>query len=167
MTKTLGLAALVGAMFLAGAAFAADAQRGSMTNLPLPRFVSMKAATANVRRGPSLGHRIDWVYRRHDLPLKVVAEHGHWRRVEDRDGQGGWVHYALLSGVRTALVEGDEVPFRSKPDPHAPVVAVARKGVIARIDECSRDWCRLKKDGYRGWVEKTSLWGVGPEEIID
>ncbi|HCT32088.1 MAG TPA: aspartyl-trna synthetase, partial [Sulfitobacter sp.] len=74
---------------------------GQVTNLPVPRFVSMKASEGNVRRGPSLTHRIDWVFKHRDLPLRITAEHGHWRRVEDRDGMGGWVHYSLLSGTRT------------------------------------------------------------------
>ena len=78
---------------------------GPITNLPLPRFVSLKASEGNVRRGPSLTHRIDWVFQRRDMPLKVTAEHGHWRRVEDRDGMGGWIHYSLLSGTRTVVVE--------------------------------------------------------------
>lgn len=65
---------------------------GSVTNLPLPRFVSMKAVEGNVRRGPSLAHRIDWVFTRRDMPLEIVAEYGHWRRVQDRDGLGGWIH---------------------------------------------------------------------------
>ena len=39
-------------------------EKGAVTNLPLPRFVSLKASKANARRGPSLSHRIDWVYKR-------------------------------------------------------------------------------------------------------
>ena len=58
---------------------------GPVTNLPLPRYVSLKAAEGNVRRGPSLSHRIDWVFTRRDMPLRITAGHGHWRRVEDRD----------------------------------------------------------------------------------
>ena len=30
-------------------------QKGKITNLPVPRFVSLKAAEGNVRRGPSSG----------------------------------------------------------------------------------------------------------------
>ncbi|CAN0603746.1 unnamed protein product, partial [Ectocarpus sp. 12 AP-2014] len=36
--------------------------RGKVTNLPIPRFVSLKAEEGNARRGPSLSHRIDWVF---------------------------------------------------------------------------------------------------------
>ncbi len=167
MTLRAFFLGLIGAVLLAGGAHAADTVRGPVTNLPMPRYVSLKTAKANVRRGPSLGHRIDWVYRREALPLRIVAEHGHWRRVEDPDGQGGWVHYALLSGVRTALVETEETELHLKPVAETPVMAVAQHGVVARIEECGPRWCRLSKDGYRGWAEKSALWGVGPDEIID
>ena len=49
--------------------------RGPVTNLPLPRFVSMRAAEANVRRGPSLTHRIDWVFKRRDMPVEIGPSH--------------------------------------------------------------------------------------------
>lgn len=160
--------ALLGAG-LPGGARAADGQevRGPVTNLPLPRFVSLKASEGNARRGPGLGHRIDWVFRHPDMPLQVTAEFGHWRRVEDRDGAGGWVHYTLLSGVRTVIVEEDMVELRMKPDAGAPVMAQAEAGVIARLGECVRDWCRISAGGQRGWVRKTALWGVEAQEIRD
>ncbi len=139
--------------------------RGSVTNLPLPRFVSLKASEANVRRGPSLEHRIDWVFRHRDMPLRVTAEFGHWRRVEDNEGQGGWIYYTLLSGVRTVLVETDGTALRAGPDVAAPVVAEAEMGVIGRLGECRQEWCRVSAGGERGWVAKAALWGVGAAEI--
>ncbi|MEM9551939.1 MAG: SH3 domain-containing protein [Pseudomonadota bacterium] len=141
--------------------------RGAVTNLPLPRFVSMKASEGNVRRGPSLSHRIDWVFKRRDMPLQITAEHGHWRRVEDRDGAGGWVHYALLSGVRTVIVEQDMVVLYYRPDQSSPEVAAVEAGVVARLGTCKPDWCRITAGGYRGWVPKTAVWGVAPSEIRD
>ena len=139
--------------------------RGPVTNLPLPRFVSMKASEANVRRGPSLTHRIDWVFKRRDMPLQITGEYGNWRKVQDRDGAGGWVHYALLSGVRTVLVEQDMIPIHARPDPNSPVNAHFEEGVIARLGSCTVEWCRISAGGYKGWTLKTNLWGVGPDEI--
>lgn len=141
------------------------ADRGPVTNLPMPRFVSMKANEGNVRRGPSLTHRIDWVFKRRDMPLQVTAEHGHWRRVQDRDGAGGWVHYALISGVRTVIVEKDMLTVHARPEPTAPVNAAFELGVVARLGSCSYDWCRISAGGYRGWVQKDDLWGVMPDEL--
>ena len=140
---------------------------GPVTNLPLPRYVSMKAAEGNVRRGPSLTHRIDWVFKRRDMPLRITAEHGHWRRVEDRDGMGGWVHYSLLSGVRTVLIEHELLDLHVRPDPRAPVAARFQNGVVARLGDCGAEWCELKKNGHRGWAPKSRLWGVEPREIRD
>ncbi len=138
---------------------------GPITHLPLPRFVSMKARESNVRRGPSLTHRIAWIFKRQDMPLQIVAEHGHWRRVRDKDGMGGWVHYSLLSGSRTVLIENDAVELRMRPDDKAAVVAKLNSGVIARLGDCNQQWCRLRVASHRGWTRKTGLWGVAPDEI--
>lgn len=144
-----------------------QSDRGPVTNLPLPRFVSLKASEANVRRGPSLSHRVDWIFTRRDMPLQVVAEYGHWRRVIDRDGMGGWVHYTLLSGNRTVIVDRDLLTLRSRPEPDAPELARLELGVIADLGDCDPDWCRLSAGGYRGWAPKSALWGVTPGEIRD
>lgn len=141
--------------------------RGPVTNLPIPRYVSLKSAEGNVRRGPSLSHRIDWVYTRRALPLQVTAEFGHWRRVRDRDGAGGWMHYSLLSGVRTVLVEENMVSLRLQPSENAIAVARAEAGVVARLGRCTIDWCRITAGRERGWVPKSALWGVDPDEVRD
>ena len=162
--KALGL---IAALMLAPVAALSQDVRGSVTNLPLPRFVSMKASEGNVRRGPSLSHRIDWVYVRRDMPLEITAEFGHWRRVRDRDGAGGWVHYSLLSGVRTVIVEKDMLDLYAKPDERTQVTARLALGVIAKLDECTPTWCRVEAGGYDGWAPKATLWGVKPDEIRD
>ena len=142
-------------------------KRGPVTNLPLPRFVSMKAAESNVRRGPSLTHRVDWVFKRRGMPLEITAEYGHWRRVRDRDGAGGWIHYALISGTRTVLIEEDMTRVFARPDPRSTVTAAFELGVVARLGDCTVDWCQISAGGYKGWAPKAKLWGVNPDEIRD
>lgn len=140
---------------------------GPMTNLPLPRYVSLKAADGNVRRGPSLSHRIDWVFTRREMPLRITAEYENWRRVEDSDGLGGWIHYSLLSGHRTVLVEQDMLTLRTRPNAQAPVAAALEAGVIAELGKCDPEWCRITAAGYKGWAPKASLWGVEMDELRD
>ncbi|MHC9236275.1 SH3 domain-containing protein [Pseudooceanicola sp. 502str34] len=142
-------------------------ERGPVTNLPMPRYVSMKASKGNARRGPSRTHKIDWVYVRKDQPLEITAEFGHWRRVRDHEGLGGWVHYSLLSGVRTVLVEADEIPLHSRANDGAPLVAKLQRGVVAKLGDCSLEWCRLSVSGYKGWAHKDGLWGVDADEVRD
>ncbi|SFR00001.1 SH3-like domain-containing protein [Poseidonocella sedimentorum] len=165
---TFGRAALVLLVFALGLGLAragAEDIRGPVTNLPLPRFVSIKAAEANVRRGPSLTHRIDWVFKRRNLPVEITAEHGHWRRVRDRDGAGGWVHYALLSGVRYVIVTSEMLDLLAKPEEDARVMARLEGGVVAQLGACEPFWCRIEAGGFKGWAPKSALWGVKADEI--
>lgn len=140
---------------------------GPVTHLPLPRFVSLKTNEGNARRGPGLTHRIDWVFTRAGMPLRITAEHEHWRRIEDQDGMGGWVHYSLLSGARSVLITEDMAELRESADPRAAVVAQAEMGVIGKVLRCTEDWCRISADGEKGWLPKTALWGVLPGEVIE
>lgn len=144
-----------------------DPNRGAVTNLPIPRYVSLKGNVGNARRGPGLTHRIDWVFTHGGMPLRITAEHENWRRVEDAEGMGGWVHYALLSGVRTVLVTAPLADFRRSPDTRADILFQAETGVIGRISECEPDWCRVSVQGEKGWVSKTQIWGSDPGEIVE
>ena len=158
------LAFLIGAVMVTQAI---AAERGPVTDLPLPRYVSLKAVEGNARRGPGMDYRVDWVFRHRSMPLRVTAEHGHWRRVEGSDGVGGWMHYALLSGVRTVRVEEEMTPLYMQADTRAPLVAYLEKGAIARLMQCSETWCRLNAQGTRGWARRAALWGVDAHEIVD
>ena len=97
--------------------------------------------------------------------MLFVAIHG--ARIQDRDGAGGWVHYALLSGVRTALVEVEMLDLHIRPDATTPVAAQLALGVVAEVRECQLDWCELSAGGYKGWARKGAYWGVQPEEIFE
>lgn len=144
-----------------------DPDRGPVTNLPLPRYVSLKGSEGNARRGPSLSHRIDWVFRHAGMPLRVTAEYGHWRRVEDSDGAGGWVHYSLLSGVRTAIIQQDMTELHARPEPDSAVTARAEQGAVVKLGSCKPDWCQVTGGGASGWVAKPALWGVDAGEVRD
>ncbi len=166
LIKKISLWGLVSLWIIqASTAFAQEV--GPVTGFPMPRYVSIKASEAYARRGPSRSHRIDWVFQRRNMPVQVVAEHEHWRRVIDRDGAGGWMHYSLLSGVRTAIVEVDMLELHQRPDLDSPVTAQAELGVVAFLNECNGAWCRLDVGGHRGWVPVETLWGVAPGEVIE
>ena len=142
-----------------------DPTKGAVTNLPIPRFVTLKGSEGNARRGPGLTHRIDWVFTREGMPLKITAEYEHWRRVEDIDGAGGWVHYSLLSGVRSVLISQDMAQAYSRPDTLSEVLFQSELGVVGKMLQCVPDWCRVAIEGEKGWLPKTALWGVAATEI--
>ncbi len=132
---------------------------GPDSNLPVPRFVSLKVEGANGRHGPGLEHRIDWVYERAGLPLQVTGESGPWRRVVDPDGAEVWMHAQNLDPRRTAYVREAAALRRAAREGASPVAYLA-PGVIGALTGCDGDWRRVAVGGRVGWVEAGALWGA-------
>ena len=132
--------------------------------LPLPRFAALRAAEVNVRVGPGTEYPILWVFVRDGLPVEIVAEHEHWRRIRDFEGALGWVHRSLLTGARTVLVVGSVWTLRRVPSVTAVPVARVEPGVVGRLRECGGDWCRIEFGDHRGWLPRAAVWGVYPDE---
>ncbi len=137
------------------------------TGLPLPRFVSVRAGEANLRTGPGDQYPIDWVLQRRGMPIEILAEFGHWRKVRDIDGTQGWLHKALLSGERTVLITDEIRTMRREPSDWAPAVARLEPGVVAKVRRCEPEWCELEVADRRGWLRRTEFWGVYPGERIE
>ena len=154
-------------MLCTSLALAQNYTRGPVTNLPIPRFVSLKTSEGNIRRGPSLSHRIDWVLKHRNMPLQVIAEYGHWRKVQDFEGAGGWIHYSLLSGTRSILVQVDMLDVLNMPKPNAQIRVRLERNVVARLKTCTEEWCEITADGHKGWVNRKLLWGVTLEEKFE
>ncbi|MGC6485782.1 MAG: SH3 domain-containing protein [Candidatus Puniceispirillales bacterium] len=139
--------------------------RGS--NLEIPRFVTLKTNKANMRSGPGMDYPIKWEYRRRGMPLKVVGEFDIWRKVVDPDGETGWLHKQTLSGKRMALVTGSMVKVRAYDDAQSRVVAVAEKGVLAELNGCRGQWCRINTDSVDGWIRRNAIWGLLEGERLE
>ena len=138
------------------------------TNLPLPRFVSLKSAKVYARAGPALRYPIRWIYKRDALPVEIIQEFDNWRKVRDIDGEDGWVHQSLLSGERTVLVQAEDlVALRERSNNKARMVARLEPNVVAHLNKCNGDWCRIEISGFRGWIERNLLWGIYADEDID
>jgi SH3-like domain-containing protein len=126
-----------------------------------PYFLSIKNEKTFMREGPGENHRIKWIYHRKGLPVEVIASFEVWRRVRDADGEIGWIHVALLSRERMAVVTGaGETAVYGRADAKADVVAEAKPGAVGRLMRCGARSCEVKFDGAEGWVERTRLWGV-------
>jgi SH3-like domain-containing protein len=160
-----GIPAIAAVFSVAGGIAAFAAASGSA---PQPYFVSIKVDEAYMREGPSDMHRVKWIYRRKGLPLEVIATFDVWRRVRDMDGEVGWMHMALLTRDRTAVVTGGTGPVaevRARDDTTSDVVARAQPGAIGRLLGCGMLACQVEFTGAEGWVERARLWGIhGGEE---
>jgi SH3-like domain-containing protein len=100
--------------------------------------------------------------------VRVLQIYPNWRKIEDPDGEKGWMLVTLLSDRRTAIIRpGPPRDIRTKPNRGAPVRYRAEAGVVGRIDECSGDWCRIDIAKRRGFIARDALYGVDPNETID
>jgi SH3-like domain-containing protein len=143
---------------------------GSVTKLPIPRFVSLKPSDTPMREGPSKDHRIKWVFKREGLPVEVIGEHEHWRRVRDSESTDGWVYFGRLSNRRTVIIRAGKTTmeqnlYQNDRETSA-IVARLQPGVVANVQNCSRDWCKVNVESFFGFVRKDAIWGVYPDETI-
>lgn len=140
------------------------------SGLPLPRFVSLKRSKVNVRRGPSSEHKIAWTFHLKGLPVEIVAEFEHWRRVRDSDGQEGWIYHTLLAGKRTVTVapwrKGKQVEMLEQPGASDQVIAHVSAGALGNIQKCTGTWCEVRLGKFHGWISQAMLWGVYPNEKL-
>jgi SH3-like domain-containing protein len=145
----------------------ATAASGESDRKP-PYWASIAAGKAMMRTGPGKNYPATWLYRRADLPIKVVETYPSWRKIQDPDGTTGWMLVTLLSDTRTALVVSDEpAPMHEKPDPSTKVHFLAAPGVVGRISHCDGQWCEFNVHGHKGYLRADQIWGTNPGEQID
>ena len=155
-------AALMFGLAVTGSAGSAQETR------PTPYWASISASEAMMRTGPGKNFPATWLYRRADLPIKVLEVFPSWRKVEDPGGTTGWMLVNLLSDTRTALVTGTEVqPIHEEPNASSPIRYRAAPGVVGRISQCAGGWCRFDAAGKRGHIRSDSLWGIDPGEVLE
>jgi len=157
--RSLAAFAAVSLLVCATSAGATAPAVGTDSNLPVPRFVSLRTPGANGRHGPSVENRVDWIYQRAGLPLEVTAESGPWRRVRDPDGAQTWMHAQNLDTRRTAYVE-HTATLRETGRDDARAVAYLAPGVVGALTGCQGNWRRIAVGGRVGWVQNSDLWGA-------
>ena len=141
---------------------------GSVTNLPLPRWASLRADEVNLRVGPGLRFPIEWQYRRRDLPMQILREVDVWRLVQDQDGVKGWVHQQTLTGRRSFVVKPYEAVLRAAAADEAAPVARLKAGVVGRIRACAAGaaWCEVQVADYTGFLRREQFFGSEPGEAV-
>jgi SH3-like domain-containing protein len=146
-----------------------DPNKGPVTGLALPRFVSLRADVVNLRAGPGTRYPIDWVYKRAGMPVEILREFDVWRLVDTPDGEKGWMHEATLVGRRDVIITGHEQTLRAEASDNARPVAELQPGVIAHVLSCAAGaaWCRVQVGDYRGWLPRLAFWGTLPNEAIN
>ena len=151
-------------IFLNGPAFSQNKNSG----LSLPRFVSLRADVVNMRTGPGVQYPVEWVFKRHGLPVEIISEYDTWRKVRDWQGTQGWIHQSMLNGKRKFIVVGSERTVRHSARTNSAARAILELGVIGKIIECekSSSWCKIEVDSITGWLRRVDVWGIYKGEEV-
>jgi len=139
------------------------------TGLPLPRFVSLRAAEVNLRTGPGVQYPVEWIFQRESLPVEIIKEYRTWRLVRDWEGTQGWMHQSMLSGKRTFLVTNKARTIRGNPEAKGKAIAIVEPGTVGEVLACpaSSGWCQVRIKGLEGWLRRVDFWGTSRNEVFE
>ncbi|MEO7364898.1 MAG: SH3 domain-containing protein [Sphingomicrobium sp.] len=155
--RTLAATAL---LFLATVASAQDKKP--------PYWASIASGEAMMRTGPGRNYPGTWLYKRRDLPVRVVKTYPNWRMIEDPDGTRGWMLVTLLSDQRTVIVKpGYPRSIYAEASATSRVAYTAEPGVVGRIDKCDAGWCHIAIGKREGFIVQGDVWGTEKGEQFD
>lgn len=121
-------------------------------------YLSLKKDKVNVRYGPSFEFPIKYVYKKINFPIKQIDEKENFRRIIDIKNNGGWIHLSQLKKINSVITIEDKVLFKKSSFFSKPVAKI-KKGRLLIIQSCESDWCKVKTENFKGWVNKNNLWG--------
>lgn len=134
---------------------------------PQPSFseiLSVKGERVNLRKGPGSKYQVKWEYGS-GFPLNVIRRQGKWIKVEDFEGDQGWIHKSLLEKSKHVIVNSNRnsnqtINIRSGPSINYAVVGKAHYGVVFQLNDRSSGWAQVEHEsGLTGWIKDTLLWG--------
>jgi SH3-like domain-containing protein len=133
-----------------------------------PYWASIASGEAMMRTGPGRNYPGIWLYKRRDLPVRVMKTYPNWRMIEDPDGTRGWMLVTLLSDTRTAIVKpGRPRPIHAEANGQSPIRYRAEPGVVGRLEDCRSGWCRIKIGKREGHIRTADIWGVTNSEEVE
>jgi len=123
-------------------------------------FRTLRNDKVNLRQGPSFDHPVKIFYKKKFLPVLIQDHSDNFRKIRDHENNTGWIHRSQLSKKKAAIVIDEELIMFSSSTIYSNPVAILKKGRLVKISKCNEDWCKVKSDGYKGWIKKESLWGL-------
>lgn len=167
LAKRLKIAAFL--CILAGSIVLPALSHAQNSGLPLPRYVSLRAAEVNLRTGPGVQYPVEWIFQRESLPVEIIKEYRTWRLIRDWEGTQGWIHQSMLTGKRSFLITNKSRTVRAKPDSKSRAVAIIEQGAVGEVLACpsGSGWCQIRIQGIDGWLRRVDFWGTYRNETFE
>ena len=122
------------------------------------KFLSLKKSKVNVRYGPGLDYPVKYIYKKLNLPLKIIDTKENFRRIIDFKKNSGWVHISQLKKSKSIITLENKIIFK-KPSLFSKPIIKIEKGRLLILEKCKVKWCKIKTDNYLGWVMIENVWG--------
>ncbi|RJX34661.1 MAG: peptide-binding protein [Desulfurivibrio sp.] len=121
-------------------------------------YASVSKDGVNIRSGPDNNAEVYWeVFK--DFPLKVLQRKNDWAKVEDFEGDTGWIYAPLLNNKKTVIIKVKKANIRVGPGENYEVAASALYGVVFNPGKTDGDWVQVSHaDGTTGWINKSLIW---------
>ena len=122
-------------------------------------FLSLKKNKVNVRYGPSFESPIKYIYKKIDLPIKLIDKKENFRRIIDQKNNSGWIHISQLKKINSLIPLENKILFK-KPSTFSKPLAKIEKGRVLIVQNCKDNWCKIKSDKFKGWIKTDNIWGT-------
>ena len=120
---------------------------------------SVNREIVNIRLGPSLGQKILWKLERF-CPLLIIEKKGRWYKIEDFEGDIGWIHNSCVNKTKTVITKEDNCIARKKPIVTSEIIfETTDKGVPFKVLDKKGEWIKLfHSSKSQAWMHKKCLW---------
>ena len=98
-------------------------------------FLMLKNKKVNVRYGQSLDHPVKYIYRKIDLPVKVIDKKENFRRIIDHKQNSGWIHVSQLRPSRSLITTNEKILFKNSTKYSKPL-AKLDQGRLLKVIKC-------------------------------
>ena len=122
-------------------------------------YLILKNNKVNVRYGPGFNYQIKYIYKKKNLPIKVIDKKENFRRIIDFKKNSGWIHISQLKKGKSLILLKDQILF-SKPTRYSKPIIKISKGRLLLVKKCKKKWCKVKTEDYLGWIITNNIWGV-------
>ncbi len=122
------------------------------------KFLMLKNDKVNVRYGPSFDYPIKYIYKKINLPVKVIDKKENFRRIIDNKKNSGWIHITQLKQSKSFITVSNKILFK-KPTKFSKPLAKIETGRLLLVKKCERNWCLVETKSFKGWVDEENLWG--------
>ena len=122
------------------------------------KFLSLKKSKVNVRYGPGFDYPVKYIYKKLNLPVKLIDKKENWRRIIDQKNNSGWIHRRMLKNTNSVIILEDKILFKKSSNFSRPIINL-QKGRLLIVRNCEKKWCNVETGNFSGWIIIKNVWG--------